>query len=85
MSAQSDDSRDRDQNRPNWAKGLDEATYDLAVRGVFTTAAAAAYTDLSEGTIRQAIATGQLKARKQGKGWRIQKRDLDAFFNAEEA
>lgn len=85
MNAPHDDNPYSLERRPRWAKGLPEKDYDLAMRGVFSTLAAAAYTGLSEATIRQAITKGELVARKQGKGWRIQKRDLMAFFRAEGA
>lgn len=73
------------ESRPGWAKNLNEKDFDLVTRGVYTTSAAAAFTGLAESSIRQAIARCDLKARKQGKGWRIQERDLVAFFHADEA
>lgn len=71
--------------RPTWAIGLTVKDWDLAQRGIFVTAAAAAYASLSEAVIRKAIASGELPARRQGKGWRTSKQDLDVFLGIAEA
>lgn len=73
------------EKRPRWAKYLAEEDYELTARGMFTTAAAAAYAGVSEGTIRQAIKQGKLKATRLGRGFRIALRDLKAFLGIEEA
>lgn len=67
------------EERPRWAKSLSEKDYDLALRGVFTTSAAAAYVGRSEAAIRKAIHSGDLKATKFGKGYRTTKPELEAF------
>lgn len=74
-----------DKNRPTWAKELPDRDFELAMRGSFTTLAAAAYTGLSDGTLRRAVMSGDLEALKRGKGLRFQKRHLDAYAGFEEA
>lgn len=68
------------QERPIWARGLDERTYDLALRGQFSVAAAAVYVGVSDKTIRKLINTGALEAKRIGNGLRIPKASLDAYF-----
>lgn len=67
-------------NQRSWDGELPEVDRELAARGMFTIKAAAAYTGYSEGLLRKAIRQGELKATKRGKGYRITKRDLDAFL-----
>ena len=71
--------------RPLWAMRLSERDFELSTRGVFTTHAASEYTGLSEGTIRKALKNNELAGAKLGKGWRIAKRDLNAFARIDEA
>ncbi|HEY9724458.1 MAG TPA: helix-turn-helix domain-containing protein [Oscillatoriaceae cyanobacterium] len=68
------------QDRPIWARGLDDRTYDLALRGQFAVVAAAEYAGVSDKTIRKLINTGALEAKRIGNGFRIQKSSLDAYF-----
>ncbi len=70
-------------NQQSWDAVLPELDRGLAERGMFTVKAAAAYAGYSEGLIRKAIREGDLRATKRGKGYRITKRDLDAFLGIE--
>lgn len=73
------------QERPNWAQGLSDNEYCLALRGSFTLNAAAPYGDVAKSTLRAALDRGDLRGRKVGKGWRIAKRDLDAYLGLDGA
>lgn len=48
---------------------------------LLTIAEAQALTGLSRELLREAIATGELKAKVIGKGWRIKRSDLDKFID----
>lgn len=52
------------------------APYALSVRD------AAAYLSISEDTVRQAIYTGRLTARKVGARWSIKRHDLERWHDA---
>ena len=49
---------------------------------ILTTKEAAAILRISLKLLLSYIASGQLKATKMGRGWRIREADLQAFYNA---
>jgi excisionase family DNA binding protein len=62
-------------------KGDNQPIVPIADKLLLTLPEAQALTGLSKEVLRQAIASGELKAKVIGKGWRIKRSDLESFID----
>jgi excisionase family DNA binding protein len=74
-----------DSTRPYWLKGLDDATTDLAERGILTVESAAKFAGSGKKWIYGLIQAGLLPARKSGKRLIVRKQDLERLMGFEQA
>ncbi len=78
--------RDTPDARREFAQMIAEAVaakpaLSVADKIILTLAEASALTNLSRGTLRQAIEEKKLKARIIGRGWRVKRVDLDSYVD----
>ncbi len=78
--------RDTPDSRREFAQMIAEAVaakpaLSVADKIILTLAEASALTNLSRGTLRQAIEEKKLKARIIGRGWRVKRVDLDSYVD----